>query len=91
MNSSSTRILIAALLGLFSGFIVSLVNGKDLFPAFISGIQFSIIVVLVVIVLSWASGVSEKKGYDQWVGILLVLIFNIFGIIILGCLPTKKR
>lgn len=85
------KVSIAALLGLITGFIVSLVNGKDLLPSLISGLQFSIIVTVVVIALTWASEVSEQKGYDQWVGISLVLIFNIIGIVILLCLPTKKR
>lgn len=40
-------------------------NGKDLFPAFMLGILFSMIVAVIVIALSWASEVSEKKGYDQ--------------------------
>lgn len=66
-------------------------NRKDLVPAFIRGILFSMIVALIVIALSWTAEVSEKKGYDQWVGILLVLILNIIGIVILLCIPTKKQ
>jgi uncharacterized membrane protein len=66
-------------------------NRKGLVPAFIRGILFSMIVALIVIALSWAAEVSEKKGYDQWVGILLVLILNIIGIVILLCIPTKKQ
>jgi len=90
MNSSLTRIVVAALLGFISGFIVSLVNRKDLLPSFVSGLLFSVIVAVIVIVLTWASGVTKQKGYDQWIGILLVLIFNIVGIIILLCLPPSK-
>lgn len=82
---------IGALMGLVAGFAVSMANGKALAASLLSGLEFSIVVGLVVAVLSWAARASEQKGYDPWLGIVLVLILNVVGIVLLLLLPARKR
>jgi uncharacterized membrane protein len=82
---------IGALMGLVAGVAVSMANGKALAASLLGGLAFSIVVALVVAILSWAAGASEQKGYDAWLGIVLVLIFNVVGIVILLLLPARNR
>jgi cell division protein FtsW (lipid II flippase) len=91
MNSAAIRIVIGGALGFFFAFIISLINEIDLWVAFINGLWFAIFIMVIVIVLNWAARISEKKGYDQWVGIGLVLLLNVVGAAILLFLPAHKQ
>ena len=86
---SSIRITLSLIISFALGFIISLSNGRDFLSALQSGFVFSIIVATVVAMLSWGIDIAAKKGYSDWVGFLLVLVLNVFGLVILVVLPNK--
>lgn len=83
MSRSSTRIAVAALGGMILGVVVSLINGRDSVAALIGGVQFSILLALIVAIIDWAVGISTRKGYGPWLGVVLVVFLNVLGAVIL--------
>lgn len=73
------------------GFVVSLLNGGGLRGSLYSGFYFSLLVGAIIAILSWAYNYAEIKGYNGWVGFLLLLLLNIIGLFILVLLPVKQR
>ena len=86
---SSTRILLALVISFLAGFILALLNGRGLLLSLQSALFFTIIVTIVVAILSWGIDIAVKKGYPDWVGFLLALLLNVFGLAILAVLPNK--
>jgi hypothetical protein len=46
-------------------------------------------VATIVALLSWGIDIAVKKGYPDWVGFLLVLLFDVFGLLVLAILPDR--
>lgn len=86
---SSTRIVLALVISFIAGFILALFNGRGLLLSLQSALFFTIIVTIIVAILSWGIDIAVKKGYPDWVGFLLALLLNVFGLAILAVLPTK--
>src|SRR5262245_21863530 len=83
-----TRTALALVLGLPIGTFVSFVNGRDFISALQAGFGFALIVGFIIAFLSWGMEIALDKGYPGWLGFLLVLCLNIFGLIILVLLPA---
>ncbi len=88
--TSSTRIFLAFVISFPLSVVISLSNRQGLVLSLQSGFVFSIIVTFIVSILSWGIDIAVKKGYPRWAGFLLVLIFNVFGLVLLAILPNKK-
>ncbi len=88
---TSTRIILAFVTALFLGVPISLWNRQDLFLSLQSGFVFAILVAAIVAMLSWGMDMAVRKGYPAWMGFLLVLLLNIFGLLFLALLPGKPR
>ena len=86
---SSNRIVLAFIIGFLAGVFISLSNGRDLLSSLLSGFIIAIITVAIVILLSWGIDIAVKKGYPGWLGFVLVLIFNVFGLMLLAVLRNK--
>ncbi len=86
---SSTRIVLALIIGFLAGVSLSLFNGRDLLSSLQAASIFALIVTTIVAILSWGIDIAVNKGYPSWVGFLLVLILNILGLVILAILPDK--
>jgi len=86
---TNTRIVLALVISFLAGFILALLNGRSLFLSLQSALFFTIIVTTIVAILSWGMDIAVKKGYPAWVGVLLALFLNVFGLAILAVLPTK--
>jgi|SRR5581483_598118 len=86
---SSTRIVLALVIGFLAGVFLSVFNGRDLLSSIQSGFIFAFIVAIIVVMLSWGIDIAVSKGYPSWTGFLLVLIFNVLGLVILAVLPDK--
>ena len=88
--TSSTRIFFAFVISFPLSVGILLSNGQGLVLSLQSGFVFSIIVTFIVSILSWGIDIAVKKGYPRWAGFLLVLIFNVIGLVLLAILPNKK-
>ena len=86
---TNTRIILALIISFLAGFILALLNGRSLLLSLQSALFFTIIVTTIVAILSWGMDIAVKKGYPAWVGFLLALFLNVFGLAILAVLPTK--
>ena len=86
---SNTRIFLALVISFLAGLVLALLNGRDLLLSLQSALFFAIIATTIVAILSWGMDIAAKKGYPAWVGFLLALFLNIFGLAILAVLPTK--
>jgi len=86
---SSTRIFIGFIVSFLLGFVISLLNGRDLTSAVQAGFFFAVLVGIIVAMLSWGMDIAVKKGYPAWVGFFLVLFLNVFGLLILVVLPNR--
>lgn len=86
---SSARIVLALVISFFAGFILALLNGRGLLLSLQSALFFTIIVTIIVAILSWGIDIAVIKGYLDWVGFLLALLLNVFGLAILAVLPNK--
>ena len=86
---SNTRIVLALLISFLAGFVLALLNGRDLLASLQSAMFFAIIATAIVAILTWGMDIAVKKGYPAWVGFLLALFLNVFGLAILAVLPTK--
>lgn len=90
LSRSLGRIAVAALGGMILGVVVSLLNGRGLAAALIGGVQFSVVLVVIVAVIDWAVGISRRKGYAPWLGVVLVLFLNVVGAVVLLILPNHN-
>jgi len=88
---SGTHIVLALIISFLLGVVISFLNRADLFLSFQSGFIFAMIVTTVVAMLSWGMDIAVDKGYSGWAGFVLVLIFNVLGLVILALLPNKIR
>ena len=86
---SNTRIVLALVISFLAGFVLALLNGRDLLASLQSAMFFAIIATAIVAILTWGMDIAVKKGYPAWAGFLLALFLNIFGLAILAVLPTK--
>ena len=86
---SNTRIFLALVISFLAGLVLALLNGRDLLLSLESALSFAIIATAIVAILTWGMDIAVKKGYPAWVGFLLALFLNIFGLAILAVLPTK--
>ena len=86
---SNTRIVLAFVISFLAGLVLALLNGRDLLASLQSALFFAIIATAIVAILTWGMDIAVKKGYPAWVGFLLALFLNIFGLAILAVLPTK--
>ncbi len=86
---SSTRVDLAFALGLFLGVPISFFNRRDLFLSLQAGFVFAVFVAAIVAILSWGMDIAVRKGYPAWMGFLLVLLLNVFGLLLLAILPSK--
>ena len=89
--NSRTRIILALALGFIVGLVIPLVNGNDFPYAFKTGIQFALLIGVIVAILTWGMDIAVGKGYPSWLGFVLVLILNIIGLIILALLPPASQ
>ncbi len=87
---SSTRIELAFSIALFVGVPVSFFNRGNLFFSLQSGFVFAVIVATIVAMLSWGIDIAVRKGYPAWMGFLLVLLLNVFGLLLLVLLPAIR-
>ena len=87
---SNTRIVLAFVISFLAGLVLALLNGRDLLASLQSAMFFAIIATAIVAILTWGMDIAVKKGYPAWVGFLLALFLNIFGLAILAVLPTKN-
>jgi len=88
---SSTRIVLAFIIGLFLGVVIPIINGMGLLLALQSGFIFAILVAIIVSMLSWGIDIAMSKGYPDWAGFFLVFFLNIFGLLLLAILPNKAK
>ena len=86
---SKTRIFLALVISFLAGFVLALLNGRDLLASLQSAMFFAIIATAIVAILTWGMDIAVKKGYPAWVGFLLALFLNVIGLAILAVLPTK--
>ena len=86
---SGIRIVLAFIIGLLVGSVISFLNGRGLLLSIKAGFSFAVFVAFVVSMLSWGIDIAVKKGYPDWVGFFLVLVLNILGLLILAILPNK--
>jgi len=86
---SKTRIFLALVISFLAGFVLALLNGRDLLASLQSAMFFAIIATAIVAILTLGMDIAVKKGYPAWVGFLLALFLNVIGLAILAVLPTK--
>ena len=86
---SNTRIVLTFVISFLAGLLLALLNGRDLLLSLQSALFFAIIATSIVAILSWGMDIAVKKGYPAWVGFLLALFLNVFGLAILAVLPIK--
>jgi hypothetical protein len=86
--NSWIRIGLALVLGFLIGMGIPLANGQDLLFALRAGLQFALLIGVIVAILSWGVDIAVEKGYPSWLGFLLVLCLNILGLILLVILPS---
>jgi len=85
-----TRTGLALVLGLCIGTFTSFVNGRDFVSALQTGFGFALLVGFIVALLSCGMDIALEKGYPGWLGFLLVLCLNIFGLVIIALLPASR-
>jgi hypothetical protein len=86
---SNTRIVMAFVISFTLTVVLACVNGQTLLAALQSAFGFAILTTFLVTMLSWGIELAERKGFPGWAGFLLVLIFNVFGLLILIILPAR--
>jgi hypothetical protein len=86
---SNKRIVLAFVISFLAGLLLVLLNGRDLVLSLQSAMFFAIIATAIVAILTWGMDIAVKKRYPAWVGFLLALFLNIFGLAILAVLPIK--
>jgi len=86
---SNTRIVMAFVISFTLTFVLACFNGQTLLIALQSSFGFAILTTFLVAILSWGIDLAERKGIPSWVGFLLVLIFNVFGLAILALWSAK--
>jgi len=90
MDSKTQRIYLAGALAFVIGMAVEIFNGRNIVEAFFPAIFFSILVEVIIAVLVWIYGYSERKGYSGWLGIVLVFFFNFPGLLVMLLLPRHR-
>lgn len=90
MDLTRRRTLISLVLGLTIGFLVSILNGRDVQTSLLSALVYGLLIAVIVAVLSWSVEYAQRKGYPGWVGFLLVLFLNVVGLLILFLLPERR-
>ena len=68
---------------------LALVNGRDLISALKAGLILILLVCVVCISISLGIAIASKKGYPGWLAGILVLCFNILGLVIVILLPVR--
>ncbi len=81
----------AAILGFVSGFAIAMANGRDALAALGDALVFALLVSAIVAVLAWASETAARKGYSPWLGVLAVVLLNVFGVALLLWLPVRRK
>ena len=69
---------------------LALVNGRDLISALKAGLILILLVCGVCIPILWGIEIASKKGYPAWLAGILVLCFNILGLVIVILLPIPR-
>lgn len=90
MISVSKRTLAAISLGSIVALVISILNGRTFAQALYAAVLLALIIGFIVGLLSWAIDYTVRKGYQGWLGFMLVLFLNIFGVIILVLLPSRN-
>jgi len=88
---SGTRIWLAFVLGFLAGLLFELSNGNDFLSALQPAFFFAILTTALVSLLTGGIELARRKGYADWVGFVLVLVLNVFGLILLMLLPKRNR
>jgi multisubunit Na+/H+ antiporter MnhB subunit len=88
---TKTRIIFALLIGFVTGLAVSYTNKPDLISSLQAGVFLALITGVAVAMLSWGMDTAEKKGYPGWLGFMLVLVLNVFGVMIVDLLPVRSK
>ena len=86
---SNKRIFLAFVISFILTIVLAYLNGRGLLTALQSGFGFAILTTFLVAILSWGIDLAERKGFPGWIGFMLVLIFNAFGLLILIILPGR--
>ena len=68
---------------------IALANGLDLMSSLKAGSSIVLLVCAVCIPISWSMAIATKKGYPDWLAGILVLGFNILGLVIVILLPIR--
>src|SRR5262245_17716440 len=86
--NTGIRIGLALCLAFVIAVPLAISNGRDWVSALQAGGGFALIVGAIVAILSLGMDIALEKGYPGWLGFVLVLFLNVFGLIILALLPT---
>ncbi len=68
---------------------LALANGLTLIASMKAGLVIVLLVCVVCIPISWGIAIASKKGYPSWLAGILVLGFNILGLVIVILLPIR--
>ena len=88
-KKSTIRTVLAFVISFFIAVFYSSSNGRDIPLSIQSGFVLAIITTTIVAILSWGIEIAVRKGYPSWLGFLLALILNVFGLVVLAILPNK--
>jgi lipopolysaccharide export LptBFGC system permease protein LptF len=90
MPSRINRILIAVTALFATALVVSLINFRDISTALANSLLFALLTGAFLLWLHLGATMAERKGYDTWLGMLLVLFLNRLGFVILWLLPDRS-
>jgi hypothetical protein len=90
VNLGTKRILFGAILAFASAFTISLANGLGALSSLGNALFFSLLISAIVSVLVWAMEISERKGFNAWLGFWAIIVLNLFGVVLLLWLPARN-
>ena len=90
-NLKTERTILAILITFVVRLVIALNNGLGLFGAVRGAFIMSLLTGAIVAVLAWGVDIAKQKGYSGTLGFFSILLLNLFGILLLLWLPSKKQ
>lgn len=90
-NLKTERTILAVLITFVVGLPLALINGLDFISAMRGAFLMALLTGAIVAVLAWSVDTAKQKGYSGSLGFFAILFLNIFGILLLLCLPVRRE